>query len=84
MLGDVLHVLNVAEHGDSFENDSEQLRKRHASRPHATPEGMIAAGVRRAACRHHVERGKRGEDSPAERCYRELIFFAGRGVAAVV
>ena len=41
----------------------------------------IAAGVRRAACRHHVERG---EDSLAERRYRKLIFFTGRGVAGVV
>ena len=32
---------------------------------------MIAAGARRAACRHHVERG---EDSLAERLYRKTIF----------
>ena len=39
----------------------------------------IAAGVRRAACRHHVERG---EHSLAEGCYRKLILLldgAGRG-----
>ena len=70
-----------------------RLRKRHASRPllHDMRAGAAwlhqrgwlpreYGALRVVTTWNYVERGKRGEDSLAERCYRKAIFLLDAGL----